>query len=350
MMPVATGMTRADASTTVRHAVLITLASAWYCLAMDPELAEALTALPPFDFADPAAQRAAFQDLAATMPQAPPDPRVCTRDHAVPRPDGSTMLVRTYRPAGATGVLPVVMWFHGGGFVLGSVDVDDPYCTELALRTSAVVVSPEYRLAPEHPFPAGVEDCYAAATWAAANAADFAGDGSRLAVAGGSAGGNLAGAVALMARDRGGPRIAFQALLCPAVAERRPEPSNHSYDRATSVIVPEDNEHILQHYLGDQRKEIPPYAMPPLAQDLTGLPPAYVLTAGLDYLRYAGVRYATALDRAGVSVELHLVPEVPHGFDAIAMQAPTAQRIIAEYTRALAAALALPAPSGEKVP
>lgn len=317
--------------------------------ALEPEIAEALAALPPISFADPAAQRAAFGELASAV-EIPPDPRVSTQDHTVVRPDGSPMLVRSYRPTAAEGSLPTVMWFHGGGFVFGSVDVDDFYCAELAVRTGAVVLSVEYRLAPEHPFPAGVEDCYTATCWAASGPAESHWDGARLAVAGGSAGGNLAAAVALMARDRRGPQIAFQALLCPAVEGEGRPPSGRVYDRATSVVVPADNADILRHYLGGAEKPFPPYALPSAADDLAGLPPAYVLVAGLDYLRESGAEYALALDRAGVPVELHLVPNVPHGFDAIAMTAPTSRRILDEYTAALAKALGQPATSTAALP
>ncbi|WP_116202623.1 alpha/beta hydrolase [Amycolatopsis circi] len=315
---------------------------------VEPEIAAALAALPVIDFADPVAQRAAFQELAADP--VPPDPRVSTQDHIVVRPDGSHLLVRSYRPRELSGALPAVMWFHGGGFVFGSVDVDDFYCAELAVRAGAVVLSVEYRLAPENPFPAGVEDCYLATCWAAGQPADAHWDGARLAVAGGSAGGNLAAVVALMARDRGGPQLALQVLLCPAVQGEGREPSGRVYERATSVVVPEDNPHILRHYLGSTDKPVPRYAVPSADDDLSGLPPAYVLVAGLDYLRESGAEYALALDRAGVSVELHLVPNVPHGFDAIAITAPTSRRIVAEYCGALVKALGQPATSTAALP
>lgn len=306
---------------------------------MDPEISAALAALPPVDFVDPVARRASFERFRATLPPVPPDPRVVTQDHHVSRDDDSILVVRSYRPVGATGVLPVVMWFHGGGFVYGSVDFDDHYCAELAVRTNAVVFSPEYRLAPEHRFPAGVDDCYTATCWAAERAHEVQSDGSRLAVAGGSAGGNLAAAVSLMARDRGGPRISFQALLSAVLDTVIPHPYLRMSDRATMVVIPEDHDHMTRHYLGDQTDDVSPYAMPARSADLSGLPPAYVLACGLDYLRQSAVDYAVALDRAGVPVELHLVPEVPHGFDGIAMHAPTSQSIIAEYTSAMARAL-----------
>ena len=304
---------------------------------MDAEIAQALRRLPELSYLNPVETREQLALLRSGVPGRA-DPHVQVGDHAVQRDDGTYLPVRSYRPAGASPGIPVVMWFHGGGFCIGNVDVDDAYCAELCLSTQAVVVSVEYRLAPEHPFPNGLEDCYSATAWAVDRSASLGGDGSRLAVAGGSAGGGLAAAVALLCRDRSGPPLAFQLLLYPALDDRAPRETRVT-TRRTNVIALEDHAAIWSHYLGPDPSEVSPYAAPARAGNLGDLPPAYVLVAGRDFLRHEGARYAQRLDEAGVEVELHLVPDVPHGFDALALEAPTSRRIRAEYGAAVARAL-----------
>jgi acetyl esterase len=302
---------------------------------MDPEVAAALADLPPLQFADPAAQRRAFAELAKQAPKPPPDDRTTMEKLEVPRSTLGTVPVRVFRPHAASGSLPIVVWIHGGAYVVGSASQDDLLCSDLAVRTGAVVVSVDYRLAPEEPYPAALDDCYAVVCWAAAGGLR-SGDAARLAVAGASAGAGLAAAVALYARDLGGPLIVFQLLLYPYLNDRRDTPS-HQAGRDAPLFTAADAEDGWRHYLrglpgGDP---VPPYAAPARAAALAALPPAYVLAAGMDCLRDEAVDYAMAMARAGVAVELHLEPAVPHGFDALAPAAAVSQRVIAEYAAAL---------------
>ena len=311
---------------------------------MDPAVEAALMAMPPLQFADPAAQRLAFAEQAKQMPKPPPDERTTMEKLEVPRGEPRGIPVRVFRPRDAAGFLPVLVWIHGGAYVVGSASQDDLICSELAVRTGAVVVSVDYRLAPEDPYPAALDDCYAATCWAAAGGVEST-DPTRLALAGASAGAGLAAAVALYARDHGGPPIAFQLLLYPFLDDRRDTPS-HRAGRDAPLFTTTDAEHGWRHYLrglndGDR---VPPYASPARAVALAGLPPAYVLAAGMDCLRDEAVNYAMAMARAGVAVELHLVPAVPHGFDAVAPEAAVSRRVIAEYAAALRRCLGEPGP------
>ena len=204
--------------------------------------------------------------------------------------------------AGTTG-LPVCVWFHGGGWVVGSIETNDPTCRALANAAGAIVVSVDYRLAPEHRFPVPLDDCYAATEWAAANAASFGGDPSRLAVAGSSAGGNLAAAVALRARDEGGPRLVHQSLICPVVDKdfRRPSyvENGEGYGLSYDTMV-----YFWLCYVSSETDAFNPYVAPMAADDLSGLAPAFVLTCEYDPLRDEGEAYAERLREAGVPTVL----------------------------------------------
>lgn len=302
---------------------------------MDPQVEAALKALPPLQFADPAAQRATFAEWAKQMPQPPPDDRTAMVKLEANHDGARSVPVRVFRPREAPGPLPIVVWCHGGAYVVGSASQDDLLCSDLAVRTCAIVVSVDYRLAPEDPYPAALEDCYAVACWAAAGGITVS-NRARLAVAGASAGAGLAAAVALYARDHGGPPIVFQLLLYPYLDDRRATPSHLAAGDAP-LFTTADAEHGWQHYLRGltDSASVPPYAAPARAIDLAGLPPAYVLAAGMDCLRDEAVDYAMAMARAGVAAELHVVPAVPHGFDAVAPDAAVSQRTIAEYAAAL---------------
>jgi len=232
-----------------------------------------------------------------------------TADLTVPGPDGE-IPVRRYRPTGA-GPYPTVVFYHGGGFVIGSLETHDLLCRHLTAASGCEVVSVDYRLAPEHPFPAAVEDAYAALEWAADDPAALDGDGG-LAVAGDSAGGNLAAVVSLMAAERDGPAIDHQSLIYPAVGTREAQDSMQEY---TGYVLSEDDIRWFNRcYYGSDVHRRNPYADPSRACDLSGVPPATVVTAGFDPLRDGGIAYARRLVGDGVSVRFRNYPDMVHGF------------------------------------
>jgi len=234
-----------------------------------------------------------------------------TADRRIPGPAGE-IPVRVYTPA-ATAPLPLLVYFHGGGWVLGGIETHDGVCRELANGAGCVVVSVDYRLAPEHKYPAAAEDCYAATQWAAAHAADLGGDAARVAIGGDSAGGNLAAVVAQMARDRGGPGVVFQLLIYPATVAAFDTPSYR--DNAEGYLLTTvDMRWFWNHYLRTPADGENAYASPLRAAELAGLPPAMVITAEFDPLRDEGERYARRLEEAGVPVRLSRYDGMIHGF------------------------------------
>lgn len=243
-------------------------------------------------------------------PDADGDAVADVQDLLIPGPAGD-LPARVYRP-GKDGPYPVVVYFHGGGWVVGSRDSHDPLCRTLTNACGAVVLSVDYRLAPEHPFPAPLEDCYAATEWAAEHADAVGGDPDRLAVAGDSAGGNLAACVALRARDRDGPDVGYQALIYPVTD------SGLDYDSyEENADYPANRPGLAwcwEHYLAREVDAVHPYASPMHARDLSVLPPATVVTAGFDGLRDEGTAYADRLAGAGVPVDHRNYPDVTHGF------------------------------------
>jgi acetyl esterase len=236
--------------------------------------------------------------------------------------------VRIYRPRGATGALPLVVNFHGGGWTIGSLDSADWLCSSVAADLDAVVVSVEYRLAPGHRYPAATEDCYAALVDVVARAADLGADPTRVAVMGDSAGGNLAAVVSLMARDRGGPAIAHQGLIYPATDLTMSSPSVEENAHAP-ILTKADMLAFRAHYLGDSDPR-QPYASPLFAEDLSGLPPALVQVAEHDPLRDEGLRYAEKLRAAGVPVRTTQYAGMPHGFASFPRICRSAPQALAE--------------------
>ncbi|MBU8919354.1 alpha/beta hydrolase [Bacillus sp. FJAT-29953] len=232
-------------------------------------------------------------------------------NRTIPVPGGE-IPVRIYTPAGE-GPFPALVYYHGGGWVIGNLDTVDVPCRMLANRAGCVVVSVDYRLAPEHKFPTAAEDSYAAAKWVAENAVSIQVDPERIAVGGDSAGGNLAAVVALMAREKGGPSFAYQMLIYPV--------TNHAYDtdsyrdNAEGYFLTKNTMvWFWNHYLRNEEDGQNPYASPLLAEDLSGLPPALVITAGFDPLRDEGEAYAERLKAAGVPVEATRYDGMIHGF------------------------------------
>jgi acetyl esterase/lipase len=248
--------------------------------------------------------------LGANAVPPPPVGEVESSDHEIP---GRPVVVRVHRPVGLEGALPCVYSIHGGGYVLGSYEMDDARFARWSPLLGCVGVSVEYRLAPEFPYPVPLEDCYAGLQWVHDNHAELGVDPDCIGIAGVSAGGGLAAALALLARERGGPRIAFQLLECPMVDDRQVTPS--SCLEGLAVWNRHSNEYGWRAYLGDLygTDDIPATAAPARATDLSGLPPAFVAVGGADGFRDENVDYALRLAQAGVPTELHVYPGAPHG-------------------------------------
>jgi acetyl esterase len=243
-------------------------------------------------------------------------------DGTLPGPAGD-IAIRTYRPE-ADGPVPTVLYFHGGGFVIGDLDTQDDHARLICRDVEAVVVSVDYRLAPEHPFPAGFEDCLAATRWAADNVAELGGDPDRIAVSGDSAGGNLSAAVALATTHDGGPQLAAQLLLYPGVDFRDDDTLHPSRveNGEGLFLTAEDMRWFQNHYIQDDAHITDPRASVLLAPDLTGLPPAVVGTGEYDPLRDEGEAYAKALEAAGVKVVLRRYDGLIHGFFGMGTWSP----------------------------
>jgi acetyl esterase len=244
--------------------------------------------------------------------------RFQTADHALP--------VRVYRPSDATH-LPVIVYFHGGGWVVCDLDTHDNVCRTLCKTHKAVVVSVDYRLAPEHKFPAPLEDCYAATKYVADNAVQLGVDATKLIVAGDSAGGNLACATALLAKQRGGPAIHHQFLIYPVTDFNFETPSYHQL--ATGyMLTAQGMRWYWQQYTTDEKAARNPLASV-LQADLSGLPPATILTAGYDPLRDEGKALADKMQTAGVSVRYRCFDDMLHGFVNLVGIIPTADQALA---------------------
>jgi acetyl esterase/lipase len=260
--------------------------------------------------------------------------KVDISDHRVVAPDGAALLARWYRqPSGDSRA--AVLYLHGGGMIVGSVPIFDGPVSRYVARTGVPMLSLEYRLAPEHPHPTPVEDAYAGLVWLTDRAAELGIDPGRIAVMGDSAGGGLAAGVAILSRDREGPAVARQLLVYPMLDDRTTTPDPYiapfagwSYD---------DNATGWNALLGTghEHREIDPAAAPGRLRDAAGLPAAYIEVGQLDIFRDEAVRYALTLSQAGVPVELHLHPGVPHEYDAIAFDADVSRRAQSDRDRVL---------------
>ncbi|MCU1457943.1 MAG: esterase [Actinomycetia bacterium] len=308
--------------------------------AYDPELAVMVPLLPTNDLLDIGSARQGLADMVAANPRVVDDSGLVIEDRLVPGPDGDPdVAVRVFRPRDATAPTAAIVYIHGGGFVMGSVDVEHGAGVALASALDVTVVSVEYRLAPEHPFPAGIEDCYAVLVWMAAQADELGIDVERIAVVGRSAGGGLGGALALLTRDRGGPALCFQCLGMPVFDDRLETTSMRDFVDTPLWNRP-SAELSWQYYLGDDRGDVSPYAAPARATDLGNLPPAYISTNEYDPLRDEGIQYALRLLEAGVHVELHSFPGTFHGSSVIPTAA-VSRRAAAEELYALRRGLGL---------
>ncbi|MFI6928507.1 alpha/beta hydrolase [Nonomuraea spiralis] len=297
---------------------------------MDPELEAFIPLFPRADLTDPVAERGNFAALAAAVP-GPDVAHLEIEDITVPGDPG--VPIRVYRPERAQGA---IIWLHGGGFVMGDLDTEHPWAARLAEGSGATVISVGYRLAPENPFPAALDDAYAVLTWTAEHARELGVDPERIAVGGHSAGGGLAAATALRARDEQGPPIRFQLLNQPGLDDRQETWSQRNFTD-TPWMNRDKVAASWRHYLGATLAT--PYAAPARAGDLSGLPPAYVATAELCPNRDEDILYALRLLQSGVPVELHQWAGTFHGSQAI-LSAEVSQRQITELGVTLRRALA----------
>lgn len=253
---------------------------------------------------------------------------------------GRTLDARLYVPEGAGAQPPIILFFHGGGWVLGNLDTHDATCRDLARASSAAILSIAYRLAPEARYPTAAEDCYEACLWAVDNAASLGIDATRMAVAGDSAGGNLAAAVSLMARDKGGPALRHQLLIYPVTDNDFSTPSYLDNGSGNYFLSTSAMRWFWSHYLGDCPADKALLARVLHVEDLSNLPSATVITAEFDPLLDEGNAYAERLKKAGVPTAHHQAPGMIHGFFGMAAAVPDAHHWISLAGKNLADALA----------
>jgi len=275
-----------------------------------------------------------------SIPSLQLDSRVSMEERFISGPEGAPNIrLHIFKPSNQAKPLPAMLYIFGGGLITGNLEMNDAYCQEYALAFNCIVVAVEYRLAPEHPYPAGVEDCYAALLWLANNEKELQIDLNRLVVAGGSAGGNLTAAVSLMARDRKGPKISFQAPVCPMLDNTNSLPSVAEYENEF-LWSGQQNKLAWEMYLGANFSQpAPAYASPLHADDFTGLPPTYTYVGELDVFRDETIEYVKKLTKARVPVEFHLYPGVYHGAELVPVSGGYRERIQQNYMDALNRAL-----------
>jgi acetyl esterase len=279
-------------------------------------------------------EEARISSAAARIQPDPPEPVARIEDFTIPGPAGD-IPVRLYSPDPDT-QLPVLVYYHGGGWVIGDLDSHDPLCRTLANRANVVVLSVHYRLAPEHKYPAAADDSYAAAQWVSEHGAEIGADGSRIVVCGDSAGGNLSAVVSLMARDRGGPGLRGQVLIYPVTNLDFGTDSYRDNGDGSKGLSEDGMRWFWQHYVRTQSEGFEPYASPLRADTIADLPPALVITAEYDALRDEGELYADRLERGGVTTQLTRYDGVIHGFVGMFAAVPegnTAVNQIAEFLK-----------------
>ncbi|MFH5821866.1 alpha/beta hydrolase [Georgenia sp. AZ-5] len=308
-----------------------------FLASMDPEIAAVLDAVPPMDLRDLDRARRERDELASSARAAwTPNGTVGIDSRTVTAGSGQSIGLRIYRPLARTASGSALVWMHGGGHVMGRVEQDDPFLHQVVDDTGCVVVSVDWRRAPEHPYPAAIEDSYNALAWTAEHADELGVDERRIVIGGASSGGGLAAGLALLARDRGEVRPAAQFLIYPMLDDRGITPSSRAVAHP-HLWNAESNTIAWRHYLrGLPDGDVPPYAAPSRATDLSGLPETWLATATLDLFVDENVDYAQRLMHAGVPVELHVYPQAVHGFDLFAPQARVTRRYKRERDAALA--------------
>lgn len=310
-------------------------------LGLDPEINAALGDRPhgdrPPSGGDAPAIRAALDPVLRALAAGPPvPPGIEVTRYSANSADGSEVPLRLYRRPGGPGT-GLVVYFHGGGMIAGDLDIYDPVIRRYVGAGGVPVLAVDYRLAPEHPYPAGVEDGYAAIVWAAKRAGELDLDPTRIAVAGEGGGAAIASGAVLLGRDRGGPTLAGQLLVHPLLDDRTVTPDrllgsgplwSYEANRAAWAAV-------LGRPLDAEPAHAPAYAAPARASDVAGLPPTYLEVAGIDVVRDEGLTFGARLARVGISVEMHLHAGAPHAFDLLAPDAAVTQRALADRLRFL---------------
>ncbi|KAF2418993.1 hypothetical protein EJ08DRAFT_654109 [Tothia fuscella] len=310
---------------------------------IDPEVGAAIAALsppgseppPPTPVGDVATRRAGVETMfPALMPPMPKD--VTTKDYHVAASDGHQILLRFYTKNGATAKSTAgVLYMHGGGFIAGSVPLYDPVVGNYVSKTGVPFLNVEYRLAPENVYPVPVEDCYAGLVWLHEHASELGIDPAKIAIMGDSGGGGMAAALTHLAKERKGSSIAKQILIYPMLDDRNVAQDDHL--AAFAVWSSTDNETGWGAMLGSRRgtSTVPPTAAPARMTDATGLPPMYIETGELDLFRAENLVYAAQFGKAGVSVEVHVHPGCPHGYDLFAPNSKVTKRAFEDRFRAI---------------
>ena len=312
---------------------------------IDPELVEGLAGMRSLEwdgtFEGIPAYRARVAAWFAAIEPGPTVPDVSRTVETAGTGSEHPLRLAVYRPTGPTAPMPAYVHVHGGGMISGDIDTEAPAMAAIAAAIESVVVSVDYRLAPEHPHPAALDDCYAGLRWTAEHAGSLGIDPARIALGGESAGGGLAAATALLARDRGGPALVHQHLIYPMLDDRNITSSSREFDGAWPAWSRERNLVGWQALLGDLAggPDVSPYAAPARAVDLAGLPPTYIDCGALEVFRDEDVEYALRLAQAGVSVELHVWPGAVHGWEGAAPDAAVTRRAIETRQSALRRAL-----------
>ena len=306
---------------------------AWDLDAMiNPALRDDFAKMQPHDYTDVESRREALKRDPSTLPT---DPRVTVEDVTILKGGVPDLRVRIYRSTTKLKEYPAILWTHGGGHIWGSPELYEGLLLKMARELDCIIVAPDYRLAPENPYPADVEDCYAALKWMTNHRKSrLPIDKDRVAVVGDSAGGGLAVAVAMKARDEKGPKVCFDMPLYPQLDYTDTTPSSYQITDHR-VWNREANKFAWRAYLGDNRSKVEPYASPAHAEDLSGMPPTYIMIGTLDMFRDEAIDYAQRLMEVGVPVELHVIPGMTHAFNTVVPNNPLSVEVTDEFIGAL---------------